>query len=239
MKARPSKHNLRAFTLIELLVIIAIVAIACFLIPALVKAPRRYSRINCTNNLKQVALAFKVWAIDNADMFPMAISTNGIVTNHPASFTPPIPAHSETNGPGSKELIPSGLAYVHFQLLSNELSTPKILVCPNDKSKTVATNFAVQFNEKNVSYFVGTDAQDIYPQMFLSGDRHLAFNGKAISPGLFVLTTNNPPLSWTKANHDMSGNIGLADGSVQTISSSMLSPLASSQGFATNRLAIP
>ena len=114
-----------------------------------------------------------------------------------------------------------------------------ILVCPSDKSKTVATNFGAQFSDKNVSYFVGTDAQDIFPQMFLSGDRNLALNRKSIAPGLFTLTTTNPALSWTKSIHNSQGNVGLADGSVQSCSSSTLPVYAQGQGLATNRLAIP
>ena len=78
------------------------------------------------------------------------------------------------------------------------------------------------------------------PQMFLSGDRNLAFNGQPIKPGLFALTTNNPAISWTKTTHKSCGNILLSDGSVQTFTSHQLSLAARDQGGeATNRRAIP
>ncbi|MBE0545360.1 MAG: type II secretion system protein [Verrucomicrobia bacterium] len=221
----------RGFTLFEVLIIVAVLIIAAVLmLPSFAKSRARASKTSCTYNVKQVHLSFRLWALDNGDKFPMQVSV--------------------TNG-GTMELVDSGSVYVHFLVMSNDLQTPKILICPQDADpkRLTATTFAsptpagtpgqIPFtNDHSVSYFVGVDADETQPQTILTGDANLTVGGVPVSRGLLSLWTN-APVSWTKDRHVNQGNIGLADGSVTGVNTPGLRELLMNTGASTNRLAMP
>ena len=198
----------KAFTLIELLVVIAIIAIlAAMLLPTLARAKEKAARIQCVSQLRQVGMAMRAFANEHRDLFPPQV-----------------------------ELIDGGTrtrpdAWESFAVLASELVTPRILICPSDKTRKPAADFSDQpqgfssltNRNKTLSYFVGTHAYSRQSQSLLAGDSNITNSlgvlercGPAnLSSGAMSLDpTRSSDIKWARSLHGNVGNICLADGSI-------------------------
>ncbi len=136
------------------LAIIPILAImAAMLLPALARAKDRAQRISCANNLKQMGVSFRVWALDHNDQFPFNVSTN---TGGTLEVCAPGPDGFDRN------------SWLHFMTLSNELGSTRVLVCPKDPGRQPALDFQ-QLQAANVSYQLrsGTNLTETHPDLIL------------------------------------------------------------------------
>ena len=250
MKQAFKKYRIGAFTLIELLVVIAIIAIlAGMLLPALARAKARAQRTACVNNGKQIGLAFRIFGNDNNEKLPMGVSTNegGSAEYRPGAVGQPVPFH-----------------FMHFGVMSNELSTPRIILCPSDSlqpSRITATNWnhVIYGNtkvvgggagNKAVSFLIGLDAQDTSPQMILAADRNITNDAPTVvqwpqvanTRGIYAkLWTNHTAKSgagFTKDTHQNAGNLVLGDGSVQQATSAKLKEQLKNSGDDNNFVSI-
>lgn len=217
MKKFHRNQRKRGLTLVELCIVIVVItgfALFCVLQP-----DRNYKdrvlRFQCINNLKQTGLAFDTWASDHAEKFPMEIS--------------------QTNG-GTMEFASGPNEWRHFQIMSNELLTPRMVICPADTNRMSATNFTF-FNNSNLSFFINLDYSQPNPHAIWSGDRNLT-NSTPIRDGILELTTNQPT-AWTTEVHGKKGNFLLFDGSVQQVNQADVRSALENSGSPTNRLQMP
>ena len=195
------KTRTRAFTLIELLVVIAIIAIlAALLLPALAGAKKKGKGAECISDLKQIGIGLRLWANDNGEKFPWAVDVALGGSLGSADWTD------------------------NYRAASNELANPKILVCPEDKTRVVAAGWYAPLldGDRHISYFVGLDAEESKPQSILAGDRNVFSPGGGSPPSWSAALIGSIDATWDNTMHNQSGYILLSDGSVQHTTISQL-----------------
>ena len=191
----------------ELVVVVVIFVVLLVLFKAALARPySKADRIKCSSNLKQVALAFKMYAGDYDQRLPWQSSPD-------------------------QDPLPPKQTWQYFLTVSDELGSPKILLCPRDivRLQNVATNFSadpaglanLSKRDFSLSYFVGATASSDQPNAILTGDRNLApdVTSPLFSSRVAKLVDVPTNTTWSpmpgQSIHDNAGNYALADGSVQ------------------------
>ncbi len=232
MKLCCSTQRNHGLTLPELLaVLFALAVLSAVLLPFIAKSHIHSSRLGCINNLEEISLAYRIWEGDNCDLYPTGVSV--------------------TNG-GAREPAAKGDVAAIFQVMSNELTTPKILICPDDTNHFTTANFSTGFSSKNLSYFASLDAtNDTNPHFLLAGDGNFSADGSAARSGLLKLSTNSSvewlpgrhvahnAHFWTSTRNKSLGNVAMNDGSVRQLNSDDFQNALANSGLTTNHLAIP
>jgi prepilin-type N-terminal cleavage/methylation domain-containing protein/prepilin-type processing-associated H-X9-DG protein len=124
-----------AFTLIELLVVIAIIAIlASLLLPALAGARIQAQKIKCLSNLRQLHLAWQLYADDNrGHLVPNGHSPrSGLESNRPSWVGGWLDFDDRLDNIDARYLMDPG--YRHGAKLAPYLRTSGVFKCPGDKS---------------------------------------------------------------------------------------------------------
>ena len=239
MKTRPDVpprvSRFGGFTLIELLVVIAIIAIlAAMLLPVLSKAKTKAQGIQCMSNLKQIQLAWHVYALDNREKVPTSGYTRPLEptawVDGWLDFSPSNPDNTNTaalKDPNRSKLA-SVLTEIGVYKCPADLSTVKIggLSIPRVRSMSMSQAFGpgdwldpAGFQVNNTSkkyrvYYKTTDIVNPGPSMcFVLLDEH----PDGINAGGFANMMVESPgaariIDFPASYHNGAGGISFADG---------------------------
>lgn len=200
-----------AFTRMELVALTAALALlVAVVLPALAGTRTRSDRLICGNNLRQVGGGMQLWGNDHNDAPPFYVSV-------------------ADGGTRRHTLAPN--VWLHFSWVSNELISPRILLCPSD-SGSPAIDFSARpdggyvnpgFRNQSTSYLLSNQGGLRFdPDQYLSGDRNVSGGSVAVSSIFGTCLRTERSSRWLDGLHQPEGNLLRNDGGVEFLSSEQL-----------------
>lgn len=224
-RVRPQAYAF-GFTLIELLVVIAIIAIlASLLLPALAGAKAQGQKTLCVNHMRQLNLAWKMYADDNANQLAQNYYFNDDGTINPTSWIRGSMDDNAAYGRFESGVLDStNLNSIKAGKLFSYNPAVKAYRCPNDKSATAGVPRVRSYSINGWmggkplagqnQYRVFTKETDIIDpspsQAFVFIDEH----EKSINDGWFAvdMTGSRGMLDAPASRHNNAYSLSFADG---------------------------
>ena len=213
------KSAARAFSRADLLFcVVGLTVLFALAASLLANSKSESQRVICFNNLRQIGRAFHVWGNDHQDLMPWQV---------------------ELDDGGTLWHVLGGNLWLHYSWISNELGSPKILVCPADNvPKKIASDWGTgpsgflnpQYRNNSVSYTLFLHALADNLRSLLATDRNIRSD---IASGCSFLANVNSGVrqlggrnseneTWTNAIHGIIGHVLFADGTVSFTTQSEL-----------------
>ena len=205
------------FTLVELLVVIAIIGVlVALLLPAVQQAREAARRMQCSNNLKQMGLAFHNFHDTFGNLPPAALA------NEYASFYPLIMPYMEMgNTVEQLDLTRRMTTGDNDTFIKSDAAAVPMVLCPSRRSGTqisvlgAATDYAITGNRESTNECDRLDADNATPALHYSA-LILARGGNIDSAG--VLTNWKSQTNFASITDGLSNTSILAEKYVPTSS---------------------